>query len=107
MKKTISVMAVLASLTNVFAYTPANRADEIIGVYWSPKKDAKIEIFKRGDRYYGKSIWVATMRKDSKNPNENLREREVLGIELLTGFSFNDDGYSDGKIYDPESGKTY
>ncbi|GAB2841306.1 DUF2147 domain-containing protein [Ferruginibacter profundus] len=81
--------------------------NEIIGIYWSPKKDAKIEIYKKGDRYFGKSVWVARPGKDIKNPNESLQKRDLLGIELLTGFSYDDGTYSDGKIYDPESGKTY
>jgi uncharacterized protein (DUF2147 family) len=107
MKKFISLITLLVSLSNVFADVHPKNAYEIVGVYWSPKKDAKIEIFKRGNCYYGKSIWVALMRKDSKNPNVTLKNRDVLGIELLTGFSFKDDTYMDGKIYDPESGKTY
>ncbi|HMC85143.1 MAG TPA: DUF2147 domain-containing protein [Chitinophagaceae bacterium] len=106
-KKIISLIALLLSLSGAFADVHLKNADEIVGLYWSPKKDAKIEIFKRGNRYYGRSIWVASMRKDTKNPDETLKNREVLGIELLTGFTFNDDFYTDGKIYDPESGKTY
>lgn len=46
-------------------------------------------------------------RKDSKNPVPSLQVREVQGIELLTDFSFYNDEYKGGKIYDPESGKTY
>jgi uncharacterized protein (DUF2147 family) len=107
MKKIISLVALLVLLSDVFADVHPKNADEIIGVYWSPKKDAKIEIFKRDNRYYGRSVWVASMRKDVMNPDEALRNREVLGIELLTGFSFADDSYTNGKIYDPESGKTY
>jgi uncharacterized protein (DUF2147 family) len=107
MKKIISFIVLLVSLSNAFANVHPVSADEIIGVYWSPKKDAKIEIFKKGNRYYGRSVWVATMRKDTKNPDESLKSREVLGIELLSGFSYNDNTYTDGKIYDPESGKTY
>jgi len=107
MKKIISFIVLLVSLSSAFANVLPKNADEIVGLYWSPKKDAKIEIFKRGNRYYGKSTWVASMRKDFKNPDESLKNREVLGIELLTGFSSNDDSYTDGKIYDPESGKTY
>jgi uncharacterized protein (DUF2147 family) len=106
-KKIISLIALLLSLSGAFADVHLKNADEIVGLYWSPKKEAKIEIFKRGNRYYGRSIWVASMRKDTKNPDETLKNREVLGIELLTGFTFNDDFYTDGKIYDPESGKTY
>lgn len=81
--------------------------NEIIGLYWSPKKDAKIEIFRKGDEYFGRSVWVATPRKDSKNPKESLRARDVLGLELFTNFSYKDGTYADGKIYDPETGKTY
>lgn len=82
-------------------------SDNIIGLYWSPKKDAKIELFRKGDHYFGKSVWVATPRKDSKNPNESLRIREILGIELLTNFTFSDGVYKNGEVYDPENGKTY
>jgi uncharacterized protein (DUF2147 family) len=107
MKKMIGLITLLVSLSNVFADVHPKNGDEIIGLYWSPKKDAKIEIFKRNNRYYGRSVWVASMRKDVKNPEETLKNRELLGIELLTGFSFIGDSYADGKIYDPESGKTY
>jgi uncharacterized protein (DUF2147 family) len=81
--------------------------DNIIGLYWSPKKDAKIEIFKTGEFYFGKSIWVAIQKKDIENPNESLRKREVLGIELLSNFSYKNGEYTNGQVYDPENGKIY
>ena len=90
-----------------FAKSNPGVADKIIGVYWSPKKDAKIEIYKKGDLYFGKSIWTEIKRKDLKNPNPSLRERDLLGSELFTNFIYKDGTYEDGKIYDPESGKTY
>ena len=46
-----------------FAKSNAGAADKIIGVYWSPKKDAKIEIYKKGDRYFCKLIWTETKGK--------------------------------------------
>jgi uncharacterized protein (DUF2147 family) len=107
MKKLVSLIALLVSLESVFADIHLENADDIIGLYWSPKKDAKIAISKKDNRYYGRTVWVASNRKDLKNPDEALKNREVLGIELLTGFVFNCDSYTDGKIYDPESGKTY
>jgi uncharacterized protein (DUF2147 family) len=90
-----------------FAFAQANDADKILGIYWSPKKDAKIEIFKRSGKYYGKFIWSSTPRKDTKNPKASLRSRALVGIEFLTSFSYQDDSYTNGEIYDPESGKTY
>jgi uncharacterized protein (DUF2147 family) len=86
---------------------PKTSANDICGLYWSPKKDARIEIYKKGANYFGKSTWVATPRKDVENPDETLRSRELLGIELLTHFSYVDNAYEDGEIYDPHNGKTY
>jgi uncharacterized protein (DUF2147 family) len=90
-----------------FAQTNQKPEDQITGLYWSPKKDAKIEIYKRGLYYYGRSVWVASPRKDIKNPTEALKTREVLGIDLFSNFSYRDGAYSSGKVYDPESGNTY
>jgi len=102
MKSLFSVMLLLLSASSF-----AQDADKINGLYWSPHKDAKIEIYKKGDKYYGKSVWVANPRKDTENPVKALQQRDVQGIELLTDFTFVKDIYKGGKIYDPESGKTY
>ena len=82
-------------------------SNEIIGLYWSPKKDAKIEIYLKGGQYFGKFVWLASPRKDINNPVKSLQNRDVLGLEMLTGFSYDDGTYSGGDIYDPETGKTY
>ena len=100
-------VALLIIFTHGFAQTKQLPPNEINGLYWSPKKDAKIEIFKRGEHYFGKSVWVAMPRKDSKNPNESLQKRDILGLELLTKFSYANGAYTNGQVYDPESGKTY
>jgi len=108
MKKLISLSVALSMLFTLAVAQPGQAvADKIIGTYWSPKKDAKIEIYKKDGRYFGKSIWLLTGRRDLKNPNTSLRERELVGVELFTNFLYKDGAYEDGKIYDPESGKTY
>ncbi len=84
------------------------KPDDILGTYWSPKKDGKIEIYKRGNKYYGKTIWGKNPRKDTKNPDPKLRSRDVIGMEFLRDFVFDgDDEWIDGKVYDPTSGNTY
>lgn len=45
-------------------------------------------------------------RHDLNNPDALLRDRPILGMNLLSAYRF-DDGRWQGKIYDPESGKTY
>lgn len=80
---------------------------KILGTYWSPKKDAKIVIYQKGAQYFGKTIWAAIARKDVNNPDKTLSQRNLLGVDLLTNFVYDDGVYKDGKVYDPENGKTY
>lgn len=47
-----------------------------------------------------------TPRRDDNNPNEALRDRRLLGMELLSNYEFTGKLW-EGKIYDPESGNTY
>lgn len=103
-KLILTVVSFIASAGNAQAQTGPDR---IVGLYWSPKKDAKIEIYRKGDRYFGKSVWVATVKKDTENPDKRLRQRDLLGMDLLTNFSYSDNEYSGGQVYDPANGKTY
>jgi len=102
-KSLLAVLFLLVALDG----NAQEKGGNIAGLYWSPKKDAKIEIYKKAGKYYGKSIWMASPKKDVKNPDKTLQTRDVLGIELLADFSYKDGSYTDGTIYDPESGKTY
>ena len=79
----------------------------ILGVYYAPEKDAKIEIYQKGERYFGKFTWLEIGDKDINNPDPELRDRELLGMTFIKNFRYNDDEYIGGKIYDPKSGETY
>lgn len=110
MKKVIFVF--ILTLTTLFSFNTIAQpnqvpVDRILGIYWSPKKDAKIEVYKKGSHYFGKTIWAAVPRKDTQNPDKQLRQRDLLGVDLLTHFSYDDGNYVNGEIYDPENGKTY
>jgi uncharacterized protein (DUF2147 family) len=113
MKKIKSTIVMLfIAITSLMAQ---NNQDAIIGTWETDAKDARMEIFKSGDYYFGKLLWGnkvvesdgKTSKKDLKNPDENLRSRNIIGIVNLTGLKFNDGDYVNGKIYDPPSGKTY
>jgi uncharacterized protein (DUF2147 family) len=107
LKIALSAIAAWIVLSSAALAQSGTSGDEITGLYWSPEKDAKIEIYKKGGEYFGRSVWVANPRKDDKNPNETLKNREVLGIDLFSHFRYSDGSYTSGKVYDPESGKTY
>jgi len=83
-------------------------AEAVLGLFWSPKKDAKVEIYQKGDRYFGKFIWTQTEgKKDDKNPDPALRSRLIKGSVFLRDFRYENGKYVGGSIYDPKSGKTY
>lgn len=112
--KTIKLLLLLIiTLSNpLFAQTNEN---EIIGKWESDKKDVILEVFKKGDKYYGKYLWGKeivesdgkTSKKDIKNPDPKLRSRNVIGITSLTNLTWNGNEYEDGKIYNAPSGDTY
>jgi uncharacterized protein (DUF2147 family) len=109
--KSIIVMLFLA-VTSLIAQ---NNQDAIIGTWETDVKDAKMEVFKSGDYYHGKLLWGnkvveadgKSSKKDTKNPDAKLKNRNILGITNLTGLKFDGGKYLNGKIYDPPSGKTY
>ena len=93
----------------------AQQADAIKGTWVNENKDAKVEIYKSGENYYGKITWLKemydvdgkTLRKDSKNPDATLRTRSLLNLDILAGFTYKQGEWTGGVLYDPKSGKTY
>lgn len=91
------------------------KADDIIGVWLTAgKKQGKIQIYKSGNEYFGKVVWLLQPTKDNKpltdikNPEKSKRNQPIIGLVMLKNFIFDgDDEWTNGKIYDPESGKIY
>ena len=114
MKKRI-VSSVLITLLISFIAHSQNKADGIIGIWLTGGKEpAKIQIYKLGEKFYGKIIWLKNptesgiSRVDANNPDKTKRNTPIIGLVMLTGFKFDgDDEWQGGDIYDPESGKTY
>ncbi|WP_343524213.1 DUF2147 domain-containing protein [Pedobacter sp.] len=112
--KTVKILFIflLAIITKTFAQTSEGT---ILGKWESDKKDVKFEIFKQGDKYYGKYLWGnqivesdgITSKKDTKNPDIKLRSRDLIGITSLTDLKWDGKEYVDGKIYNAPTGDTY
>lgn len=92
------------------------QADDVLGIWLNADEDAHIEITKKGNKYYGKLVWLkfptddetGKPKVDKHNPDESLRSRPTLGLEMLSDFEYTDENkWSNGKIYNPKKGKTY
>jgi uncharacterized protein (DUF2147 family) len=100
-------IALFASL----AASPAQAAPDVTGNWVTQDKSGLVAISRCGASLCGK-VAKALIRKpgypqtDIHNPNPALRKRPILGLQILSGFTPGKDRW-EGKIYDPESGKTY
>lgn len=104
------VTTIILGTVTLFAQSGnSSSGDAILGEWINSEKDAKIEIYKKDNQYFGKIIWgTGGDTKDSKNPDPKLRSRDLVGLSILKNFVF--DGkktWTDGTIYDPKDGKTY
>ncbi|MFW5762346.1 MAG: DUF2147 domain-containing protein [Cyclobacteriaceae bacterium] len=95
-------------------FSVAQEADDIVGIWMTEEKDAKIKIYEKNDKYFGRLIWAETMymengksKLDTNNQVEKLQDRPIENLLLLFDFEFAGDEWENGKIYDPKSGKTY
>lgn len=84
-----------------------NAQKDFIGKWLSPSKKGVVETYLQGNKLFGKLVWVQSERKDIYNSDKNLRNREVKGLNLFSNFTWSDNQWVDGKIYDPEGGSTY
>jgi len=114
----LSVILCLGTLvlnSSIAFAQPENEADQILGIWLTGSKKAKVEIVKCQNLYCGRIVWLrepyyddGSVKLDKKNEDESLRTREVMGINILEGFSYDEDlEWEDGEIYDPDNGKTY
>ena len=105
----------LIFLTSSLLITAQNKANDVIGTWLTPgDNSAKIEIYRAGEKFYGKIVWMKNptingkAKLDTNNPNKSKQNIPRLGLEIMKGFKFDgDDEWTSGNIYDPESGKTY
>ena len=97
-------------------------ADAIVGLWATEDEEAHVEITRKGDGYAGTIVWLSEPiyppddeqgmggreKVDRENPDPELHDRPIIGLEIMEGFSYNGDGvWKGGRIYDPDNGKTY
>ena len=89
------------------------KADDVVGI-WLTGGDhpAKVQVYKSGEKYYGKIVWLQSTvdnkpMVDLNNPDDSKKNQPIIGLIILRSFEFDDDEWDDGTVYDPENGKTY
>lgn len=94
----------------------AQEADKITGIWWNDEKTSKIKVEKKDGKFIGTIVYMIPEKyqngqppKDDNNPDEKLRNRSLVGLQILSGFEYDTKKkeWKNGKIYDPKSGNTY
>jgi uncharacterized protein (DUF2147 family) len=109
------IVSVLLLANSALAST-SNSPDDIVGVWKTGEGTAMVRIYKNGDKYQGKVVWLkepidpetGKPKVDKNHPDEASRKRAVLGLINIWGFLYKENNtWDDGNIYDPKNGNTY
>ena len=106
---------IILTVIGVMLAASAAFAQDVIGKWKLDDGTAIVEVYKSGDAFNGKIVWLeeptdenGAPAKDKNNPDPALRKRELIGLNMLSGLKKTaENEYSGGKIYDPGNGKTY
>ena len=90
----------------------------VLGKWMAADKSVAVHVYQQGKDFKAKVIWLNESlgsglpmhsRLDSKNPDSKLRNRKIVGMDILEGLHYNaeKDRWEDGKIYDASSGKIW
>jgi len=93
---------------------PNNKADRICGKWESADKKLIVQIYHSGSAYRGKMVWFKNQDNskamdewtDKHNPDPALRNRKLIGMDVLNGMTYDADSdtWENGKIYEAQSG---
>lgn len=109
----------LSSLLMVMATSKAqDKQDAILGKWMNEDKDLVVDVYKEANNFKAKIAWFhdaadtltpIDQRLDIKNPDKTLRNRKVLGMEVLSDLVYDpeENKWVKGKIYDSTSGRTW
>ena len=103
------------ALLLLVAAPQSEAAPSPLGLWYAEGGAAKVEVRDCGDALCGRVVWLRSpfdengcSMSDRYNPDSTLRDRPMIGIDLLSGLQPVDGGAWDGgTIYDPTSGRTY
>ncbi|MDN5937130.1 MAG: DUF2147 domain-containing protein [Salinisphaera sp.] len=89
----------------------APAADAITGIWLNSEKTGYIQVYQTESGDYAGQVVGATdgeVRDDTENSDPAKRDQSLLGQQIMHGFTWNgEDGWKEGRVYDPDNGKTY
>ncbi|MFN5055195.1 MAG: DUF2147 domain-containing protein [Bacteroidota bacterium] len=112
----LSMIALVAFSFSTSFKSIEDNPEAIVGVWKTGEGNAMVRIYKNGDKYQGKVVWLkepidpetGKPKVDKNHPDETVRSRGILGLINVWGFVFKGNNvWDEGNIYDPKNGNTY
>lgn len=103
----------LLSIAFMFSAPLHAGADDVLGVWKTNEGGGHVELYKNGETLEGKIVGgevdEVKETKDVKNPDPALRDRELLGVVIVSAMKYDpdDDAWKGGQLYRSTNGKTY
>jgi uncharacterized protein (DUF2147 family) len=92
-------------------------ADAILGYWMTVDNMLKVHVYKENGEFRATIVWFQDAHykckmndcTDENNPDPALRSRKIIGMQVLSGLTYNAAAkeWVGGKIYDSNSGSTY
>lgn len=114
-RRPVAAAAVTGLAMLVFLGDPAQADPSPVGLWYAEGGAAKVRVQPCGDALCGRVVWLRSpfdeqgcALSDRQNPDDDLRARSLVGIDILSGLKPVGTGTWDGgTIYDPTSGRSY
>lgn len=117
MKVRILFVLVMLAATTALGAAP----NDVLGLWQTDGDGSEVEIYRCGEKLCGKVAWlkhpeyvnskdgpVGTPKVDRKNPDPALRNRSIIGLQVMEGLTAAGENlWKSGVCYDPASGNTY
>lgn len=111
---TMKISMIVSVAATAVLFGIAAHADPV-GTWLTDSGKSRVKIETCGSGLCGRIVWLRNPvnaagedMRDTNNADESLRERKLIGIELMSGFTEARPGrWTGGRIYNPEDGRTY
>ena len=107
--------ALIAAAAALVMSDAASAGPREAGIWYDDTGKGAVQIFACGEKLCGRIVWLKEPMNgngqpltDGYNPNPQLRNRPICGLQVLGGLARQPDGtWDEGWVYDPKVGKSY
>lgn len=93
-----------------------SESEKILGNWIATDNSVAVKIYHSNNEFRAKIFWFdeklgskvpMNLREDASNPVKELRNRKIIGMEILEGLQYNasQNSWDKGRIYDASSGR--